>query len=233
MQPPNRSEMLVQQLAERGVRDPLVLEAMASVPRELFVPPAYARYAYVDSPLPIKQGQMISQPYMVARMIEAAGIDRTSRVLEVGTGSGYAAAVLAHIASEVYTIERHAELARDAEARLARLDIHNAFVRHGDGTLGWPEKAPFDAIVVAAGAPEAPRALVEQLGPGGRLVIPIGMTAWEQRLVRIARIGPGEVSVQDLGAVVFVPLIGEQGWRGIHARDPDVMCVRRALAAYD
>ena len=152
-----REYMVRTQIAARGVRDPAVLEAMRRVPREAFLPPELEEFAHVDSPLPIEQGQTISQPYIVALMTAALQLGPGDRVLEIGTGSGYAAAVLARIAREVYTIERHEELARVAADRLAHLGFSNVSVRHGDGTLGWPEHAPFDAIVVAAGGPESAR----------------------------------------------------------------------------
>ncbi|MFQ5459763.1 MAG: protein-L-isoaspartate(D-aspartate) O-methyltransferase, partial [Anaerolineae bacterium] len=166
--------MVENQLAVRGIADGAVLTAMAMVPREAFVDPDLAEYAYDDAPLPIDAGQTISQPYMVALMLEALEVRPSDRVLEVGTGSGYAAAVLSMIAAEVFTVERIESLATAARRRLADLGHDNVHVRRGDGTLGWREEAPFDAVVVAAGGPEAPQALLEQLGVGGRLVIPIG-----------------------------------------------------------
>jgi protein-L-isoaspartate(D-aspartate) O-methyltransferase len=207
-----RNEMVERQLRARGLKDERVLEAMRRVPREEFVPPALVEFVYEDSPLPIDEGQTISQPFIVALMTEAAEISAKDRVLEVGTGSGYAAAVLSLVASEVYTIERHASLALAAETRLRQLGYDNVHVRHGDGTLGWPEKAPFDAILVAAGGPEPPRPLVDQLAIGGRLVIPIGPSPRLQRLVRIRREDATNYSQEDLGPVQFVPLIGTEGW---------------------
>jgi protein-L-isoaspartate(D-aspartate) O-methyltransferase len=207
-----RESMVRTQIAARGVRDPAVLEAMRRVPREAFLPAELEEFAYVDSPLPIAQGQTISQPYIVALMTAALELGPGDRVLEIGTGSGYAAAVLARIAREVYTIERHEELARVATARLAHLGFSNVSVRHGDGTLGWPEHAPFDAIVVAAGGPVVPEALLEQLAPGGRLVIPIGEDRALQQLVRVTRERDGRLRREALGDVRFVPLIGAQGW---------------------
>lgn len=206
-----REAMVATQIAARGVVDPRVLDAMRRVPREAFLPAAQAEQAYADNPLPIEAGQTISQPYIVALMAEAAQIKPGDRVLEVGTGSGYAAAILAELAAEVYTIERHAELAEVAATRLA--DRPHVQVLHGDGTLGWPEHAPFDAIVVAAGGPDAPRALLDQLAIGGRLVIPIGATVREQSLLRITRTSAKRYERDDLGAVRFVPLIGSQGWQ--------------------
>jgi len=210
----DRRHMVEAQIASRGIRDPAILRAMASVPREAFVPPELAEFAYEDAPLPIEAGQTISQPYIVAAMIEALGLPPGSRVLEVGAGSGYAAAVLGQLADEVYTIERHQDLARLAAERCQRLGYGNVHVRHGDGTLGWPEHAPFDGIVVAAGGPDAPPSLLEQLRIGGRLVIPIGPTPREQTLVRVTRTADERWTREDLGAVRFVPLVGAEGWRG-------------------
>jgi protein-L-isoaspartate(D-aspartate) O-methyltransferase len=203
--------MVDRHIRARGVHDPRVLDALRTVPREAFVPPELADMAYDDRPLPIEAGQTISQPYIVAVMTEALALEPGHRVLEIGTGSGYAAAVLAHIAKQVYSVERHAELAEIARARLAKLGYSNAEVLCGDGTLGWSEHAPFDAIVVAAGGPDVPRALLDQLAIGGRLVIPVG-TGRAQELVRITRAGEAEYRREDLGAVQFVPLIGAQGW---------------------
>ena len=214
--------MVARQLEARGIRDPRVLQAMRAVPREEFVPPELVEFAYEDSPLPIAEQQTISQPYIVAAMIEALQLDQGSRILEVGTGSGYAAAVLAMIAARVYTIERHAGLATAAAARLEQLNIRNVQVRTGDGSLGWPEHAPFDGIVVAAGGPDIPEALIEQLAIGGRLVIPVGATPREQTLVRIQRTGPDSLSREDLGPVRFVPLIGAQAWEDESGRRPRV-----------
>jgi len=207
----SRKLMVERHIRARGVNDPRVLDALSTVPREAFVPPELADQAYEDRPLPIEAGQTISQPYVVAVMTEALGLDPGDRVLEIGAGSGYAAAVLATIAKEVYTIERHAELAELARERLARLGYANAEVRCGDGTLGWPELAPFDAIIVAAGGPDLPRALLAQLAIGGRLVMPVGSDR-AQTLVRVVRVSETEYRREDLGAVMFVPLVGEQGW---------------------
>jgi len=205
-----RLEMVERQVAARGVSDPAVLDAMRRVPRELFVDPEFAHAAYTDSPLPIAQGQTISQPFIVALMLEASGVGRASRLLEVGTGSGYAAAVAALIAGEVFTVERHPELAEEAAARFAAMGLRNVHVRCGDGTLGWPETAPFDVILVAAGGPEVPASLREQLAVGGRLVIPVGVE--QQRLLRVIRTDPNAFTCDDLGPVSFVPLVGRQGW---------------------
>ncbi len=205
--------MVEHHIRARGVRDLRVLAAMEAVPREAFLPPELAELAYEDRPLPIEAGQTISQPYIVALMTEALRIQPGEDVLEIGTGSGYAAAVLAGVARRVYTVERHAELADLARERLARLGYHNVLVHCGDGTLGWPEHAPFAAIVAAASGPEVPAALIEQLALGGRLVMPVGSSR-AQELVRVTRVGPTELRHEDLGAVQFVPLIGEQGWTG-------------------
>ena len=207
-----RETMVRRHLAARGIHDPAVLGAMRSVPREAFLPPELAEFAYEDAPLPIEEGQTISQPYIVALMAEALELRPEDRVLEVGTGSGYAAAVLGRIAREVYTIERHGALADTAAGRLLELGFRNVHVRHGDGTLGWPEHAPYDAIVVAAGGPDVPDALVRQLAVGGRLVIPLGADRDLQTLVRITRQADGRLHHEDLGGVRFVPLIGAQGW---------------------
>lgn len=207
-----RDRMVERQIAQRGVRDARVLGAMRSVPREAFVDPGDEARAHDDGPLPIGAGQTISQPYIVALMIEAARLTPDSRVLEVGAGSGYAAAVMSRIAARVLAIERHATLAAQAALRLRRLGYANVELRVGDGTLGWPEAAPFDAIVVSAGAPRVPEALRSQLAIGGRLVLPVGGQARRQQLVRVTRAGEDDFTQDDLGAVAFVPLIGEQGW---------------------
>ena len=207
-----RRQMVAHQIQERGVRSAAVARAMRDVPREEFMAEKMREFAYADSALPIEEGQTISQPYIVAYMTEALGLEGGERVLEVGTGSGYAAAVLAHIADEVYTIERHPSLARSARATLQRLGYRNVHVIEGDGTKGWPEAAPYDAIVVAAGGIEVPAALRDQLAVGGRLVIPVGPTPREQRLVRVTRISEEKFEEEDLLPVRFVPLIGEQGW---------------------
>ena len=207
-----RSRMVDEQLVARGIRDPRVLAAMAAVPRERFIDADQAEFAYDDGPLPIGEGQTISQPYVVARMIEALELAPTDRVLEIGTGSGYAAAVLAEVCAQVYTVERVAALADRARRRLAELGYAPVRVRAGDGTLGWPEHAPYDAIVATAGGPTVPPALREQLVPGGRLVMPVGRSLYGQRLVRVVR-GDGDVDRrEELEAVAFVPLIGAQGW---------------------
>lgn len=206
-----RKRMVRRQIARRGVSDARVLEAMATVPRERFVAPDLARWAYQDGPLPIAEGQTVSQPYVVALMVEALELSPSDRVLEVGAGCGYAAAVLAQVAGAVFTVERHASLAAEARSRLAELGYCNVRVRHGDGTEGWREHAPYDAVAVAAGGPRVPPALRDQLRPGGRLVIPVG-SADGQRLVRERRGEDGSFAREELGRVRFVPLVGTQGW---------------------
>lgn len=208
-----RREMVRRQIAHRGVRDPRVLEAMSTVPREAFVPERLAEVAYDDTALPIEEEQTISQPYIVALMAEALEVQAGQRVLEVGAGSGYAAAVLSRIAGEVYAIERHAALADLARERMRRLGYDNVHIRQGDGTLGWPEHSPYDAIAVAAGGPKVPPALQQQLAVGGRLVIPVGTDPRLQELVRIRRVAPDRFEQENLGGVRFVPLVGAQGWK--------------------
>jgi protein-L-isoaspartate(D-aspartate) O-methyltransferase len=208
-----RTAMVAHQIVARGVENPAVLAAMRTVPREAFVPEPLREFAYEDSPLPIEAGQTISQPYIVALMIEAAEIGPEDRMLEIGVGSGYATAVASRIARRVHAIDRHAELADLARERMARLHYDNVVIRTGDGTQGWPENAPFDVILVAAGGPEIPRPLCRQLAIGGRLVIPVG-DADQQRLVRIVRTSKDNYEEEDLGPVQFVPLIGAHGWKG-------------------
>ncbi|MFL6291899.1 MAG: protein-L-isoaspartate(D-aspartate) O-methyltransferase, partial [Thermoanaerobaculia bacterium] len=208
-----RRDMVQRQIAGRGVRDRRVLDGLLAVPREAFVPERLHEFAYDDTALPIEEQQTISQPYIVALMAEALEIGPDDRVLEVGAGSGYAAAVLSRIAREVYAIERHRALAELARERMQRLGYTNVHIVHGDGTLGWPEHAPYDAIAVAAGGPDVPPALRSQLASGGRLVIPIGTDPRLQELVRVRRTGPDEFKRESLGAVRFVPLVGAQGWR--------------------
>ena len=207
-----RLQMVQDQVFARGVRSDNVLDAMRKVPREQFLPEELREFAYEDSPLPIAGGQTISQPYIVAFMAEALNLQGGENVLEIGAGSGYAAAVLAQIAGNVYTIERVQELASSARATLARLGFGNVQVRHGDGTRGWPEKAPFDAIVVAAGGPDVPESLKQQLRIGGRIVIPVGPDQRFQELVRMTRVSENRFEVEELADVRFVPLIGEEGW---------------------
>ncbi|MCW4463145.1 protein-L-isoaspartate(D-aspartate) O-methyltransferase [Sphingomonas sp. BT-65] len=203
--------MVERQIAGRGIADPALLDAMREVPREAFVPEAVREFAYEDSPLPIEAGQTISQPYIVALMIEAARIGPGDRVLEIGLGSGYAAAVMSRIAGHVYTIDRHAELTALARGRMAQLGYDNVEIRTADGTAGWSECAPFDAILVAAGGPELPEPLCRQFAIGGRLVMPVGDIE-EQRLMRVTRTAADSFDREDLGAVRFVPLVGAHGW---------------------
>jgi protein-L-isoaspartate(D-aspartate) O-methyltransferase len=207
-----RTRMVDAQLARRAITDKSVLLAFRAVPREEFIPDDLAEFAYRDTPLPISAGQTISQPYIVAFTVQALGLHGGERVLEVGTGSGYAAAILSRTAKDVYTIERIPSLADSARARLLRLGFSNVEVACGDGSLGWPEHAPYDAIAVAAGGPKAPPALLSQLKLGGRLVIPIGPDETSQVLVRITRESEAEYRQEPLTDVRFVPLIGEQAW---------------------
>ncbi|MBJ6802643.1 protein-L-isoaspartate(D-aspartate) O-methyltransferase [Geomonas propionica] len=207
-----KERMLSQHLAGRGVVDQAVLKAMREVPREAFLPPGMEYLAYDDGPLPIQEGQTISQPYIVAYMVEALELQGGERVLEIGTGSGYAAAVLSLCAAQVFTVERIPSLSHLAAERLRELGYGNVTVHLGDGTLGWQEHAPYDAIVVTAGAPEVPEELERQLAPGGRLVIPVGPTPHLQDLVRVRRDRSGSLHRETLCAVRFVPLIGAQGW---------------------
>ncbi len=204
--------MVETQIAARGVRDPRVLQALREVPRDRFLPEHLAPLAYEDAALPIDEGQTISQPYIVAAMAEALELEPADRVLEIGTGSGYAAAVLARLAAEVYSVERHAALAETAARRLTELGFENVHVKHGDGTEGWPEHAPYDAIAVAAGGPEVPPPLAEQLAIGGRLVMPVGATQHAQTLIRVRRTGEHQYAREALGECRFVPLIGAAGW---------------------
>ena len=207
-----RELMVRQQIARRGIRSGLVLDAMGQVPREEFLPAGQGLFAYDDGPLPIGEGQTISQPFIVAYMADALDLKGGENVLEIGTGSGYAAAVLAAIAAEVYTIERIAPLADMARQTLQRLGYANVHVRCCDGTLGWPEQSPYDGIVVSAGAPSVPESLRHQLRIGGRMIIPVGSGRSYQELVRVTRIEENEWTSEDMLAVRFVPLVGEEGW---------------------
>jgi protein-L-isoaspartate(D-aspartate) O-methyltransferase len=206
-----RERMVREQLASRNIRDPRVLAAMRSVPREQFVPPENRHLAYADGPLPIGQSQTISQPYIVALMTQLLELGGEEKVLEVGTGSGYQAAVLSHLAKSVYTIERHAPLARIAERVFSQLRLENIHIHVGDGTQGLPEAAPFEAIIVTAAAPEVPKPLLDQLADGGRLVIPVGGRRG-QYLERWRRHGD-EFKSETLEPVAFVPLMGKHGWK--------------------
>ncbi|AVA25097.1 MULTISPECIES: protein-L-isoaspartate(D-aspartate) O-methyltransferase [unclassified Rhizobium] len=206
-----RLHMVEKQIAGRGIRDPALLNAMRLIPRENFVEKGFEMFAYNDCPLPIGKGQTISQPYMVALMIEAAEVKSSDTVLEIGAGLGYATAILSRMAAHVFAVERHASLAAGATERLQRLGYDNIDLRCGDGSKGWPKAAPFDAILVSAAAPEVPQALKEQLTVGGRLVIPVGPEESRQTLLKIVRKGPDNFTTQNLGAVIFVPLISEHG----------------------
>ncbi len=206
-----RARMVDHDIAGRGVRDEAVLAAMRRVPRHRFVSPGAGPAAYADHPLPIGSGQTISQPFIVAAMAEAAHLSPTDRVLEIGTGSGYGAAVLAELAESVVTVERYRELADHASALLDELGYDTVHVVVGDGTQGWPEGSPYDAIVVTAAGPEPPAPLLEQLADGGRLVIPLGRLRDGQDLVRLTRRGD-RLDREKLGDVRFVPLIGEHGF---------------------
>lgn len=203
-------EDMIAGIRRRGIRDDRILAAFRHVPREDFVPEAVREHAYDDSPLPIGLNQTISQPYIVAYMVHLAQLQPTSRVLEVGTGSGYAAAILAELAGDIFTIERQPELYESSRKKLQEFGYRNTRVRLGDGTQGWPEEAPFDAILVAAGADHIPRPLLSQLNIGGRLIIPIGQNRLGQELLRVTRLGPDRYESKDCGPVSFVALISSQ-----------------------
>jgi protein-L-isoaspartate(D-aspartate) O-methyltransferase len=207
-----RETMVARQIAGRGIGNRHLLAAMREVPRERFVDEALAAMAYEDGPLPIAAGQTVSQPYIVALMIEAAGIGPGDAVLEVGAGSGYAAAVMSRIAGRVTAIERHETLAAEAAARIARLGYDNVRIVQGDGSAGWPEGAPYDRIIVSASGSHAPRSLKHQLVVGGVLVIPIGAPGDVQMLAKVSRIATSEFEQIELLPVRFVPLIGAEGW---------------------
>jgi protein-L-isoaspartate(D-aspartate) O-methyltransferase len=207
-----RERMVREQIAGRGIEDTAVLRAMRIVPREIFVPERYRRYAYDDTPLPIPGKQTISQPYVVALMISRLELDADDCVLEIGTGSGYAAALLGQIVREVHTVERIMELVKYARERLELLGYDNIHVHRGDGTLGWEPEAPYDGIIVAAGGPSVPESLKRQLAENGRLIIPVGRSERQQNLIRVIKSGEDNFEESDLGAVAFVPLIGDEGW---------------------
>lgn len=207
-----RRRMVERQIVSRGVTHRRTLEAMRTVPRERFVPERLVGFAYEDAPLPIEEGQTISQPLIVAMMVEALELKPEDRVLEIGAGSGYAAAVLSRVAREVFAIERFAKLADRARERVKSLGYDNLEIIRADGTLGWPAHAPYDAILVSAGGPEPPKSLLNQLAIGGRLVIPVGSSPRSQELVRIRRDGERKYSQESLGQVQFVPLIGSEAW---------------------
>jgi protein-L-isoaspartate(D-aspartate) O-methyltransferase len=199
--------MVSRQIEARGIREQAVLQAMRATPRHLFVPEPQRNLAYEDHPLPIGHGQTISQPYIVAAMTELLELRKTDRVLEIGTGSGYQAAVLSPLAAEVYTIELVGPLAQSARAVLDQLGYRNVTVRHGDGYKGWPEKAPFDRIILTAAPPKIPEALIRQLKPGGRLVAPEGSTVLDQELVVIEKAGDGKIRRRSVFPVRFVPMV--------------------------
>lgn len=207
-----REAMVERQLRRRAICEPEILDAFRAVPRELFVGRDVVRRAYGDHPLPIGAGQTISQPYIIALMIQAASIGASDQVLEIGAGSGYAAAVMSRIAARVIGIERQHDLIDTARERLRRLGFDNVEIFEGDGSLGWPDHAPYDAILAAACGRHVPTCLVEQLAPAGRLVMPIGEPSMIQKLVRVAKRDDGSLLHSDLGMVRFVPLIGKQGW---------------------
>ncbi len=207
-----RARMVETQLIERGITDDNVLRAMKRVPRELFVKPDHVQFAYDDQPLTIGSGQTISQPFVVAFMIAALELKNSDVVLEIGAGSGYAAAVLSEIARDVFAIERIGALADFARSNLNAAGYGNVHVRHADGTAGWPENAPFDAILVSAGAPAVPQTLKMQLKLGGRMLIPVGESQRDQALKRVTRSDHDTFQEDDLGDVRFVPLIGQEGW---------------------
>jgi protein-L-isoaspartate(D-aspartate) O-methyltransferase len=207
-----REAMVEQHLKRRGIAEQPIIEAFRAVPRELFVSPEYEHLAYGDHPLPIEAGQTISQPYIVALTIQAAEIGPGDRVLEVGAGSGYAAAVISRIAAEVTAIERQHDLVEVARERLRRLSYDNVEIVEGDGTRGCSDRAPFDAIVAAASGSHVPKAFIEQLSPGGRIVMPVGDPGWVQQLIKVTKQDDGTLKQENLGGVRFVPLIGEQGW---------------------
>ena len=205
-------ERMIDRLRDHyGIQDVRVLDAMRNVPRHLFVPEALQSRAYGDHALPIAANQTISQPFIVARMTELLELDQRSRVLEIGSGSGYQTAVLSKLAAQVFGIERIADLAREAQARLRQLDIHNATVKCFDGTLGWNAHAPYNGILVTAGGPNVPDPLLAQLKVGGRLVVPVGVTRGSQTLIRVLRTETG-FEHENHGACAFVPLIGRYGW---------------------
>ena len=208
-----REAMVERQLKRRGISEPPILDAFLAVPREAFVAPDYAHAAYGDYPLPIEAGQTISQPYIVALMIQAAEIHARDTVLEVGAGSGYAAAVISRIAKRVIGIERQHDLVEVARGRIRSLGYDNVKIVEGDGTRGCPDEAPFDAILAAASGSHVPPPLVEQLAPGGRLVMPLGEPGWVQELVKVTKQEDGILKQQNLGGGRFVPLIGEEGWK--------------------
>jgi protein-L-isoaspartate(D-aspartate) O-methyltransferase len=205
-----RIAMVELQLRQRGIRDERILQAMAKVPRHQLVSPAFESHAYEDQPMPIGEGQTISQPYIVAAMLEPLSLTQSDRVLEIGTGSGYQTALLAELTAEVFSVERHPSLAETATQMLQRLGYKNVHIRVGDGSLGWPEGGPFDAIVVSAAVPRVPAAMVDQMKDGGRLIAPVG-TPDAQELLLVRQVG-AELTMKRLDGCRFVPLVGEQGF---------------------
>jgi protein-L-isoaspartate(D-aspartate) O-methyltransferase len=208
-----RKEMVERQLRRRGITEPDILDAFRAVPREAFISDEFAHQAYGDHPLPIEAGQTISQPYIVALMIQAAAIKPGDTVLEVGAGSGYAAAVISRIAARVVGIERQHDLVEIARERLRRLGYDNVEIVEGDGTKGCADQAPFDAILAAASGSHVPGPLIEQLAPSGRLVMPVGEPGWVQELIKVTKQEDGILKQENLGGVRFVALIGEEGWK--------------------
>ena len=207
-----RERMIERHIEGRGLDNPALIAAFRAVPREAFVSGDYAEGAYADSPLPIESGQTISQPYIVALTIDAAEIGPGDKVLEIGAGSGYAAAVIGQIARQVIAVERHHELVRIADERMRRMGYDNVVIVEGDGTLGCPEEAPFDAIVAAASGSHVPQVLLDQLKPGGRIVMPLGDPGAIQRLIKVTKHQDGTLEQANLGAVRFVPLVGTHGF---------------------
>jgi protein-L-isoaspartate(D-aspartate) O-methyltransferase len=207
-----REAMIERQIANRGISEPVILEAFRAVPREEFLAQDYRDLAYGDHPLPIEAGQTISQPYIVALMLRAAEIKFGDRVIEIGAGSGYAAAVMSRIAGEVVAVERKRELVDVARERMNRLGFDNVRIVEGDGTRGWDAEAPYDAILAAASGSHVPKPWVDQLADGGRIVMPVGEPDAIQKLVKVTKGPAGHLITEDLGSVRFVPLIGEEGW---------------------
>lgn len=208
-----REAMVDRQLRRRGITDRHILDAFLEVPREAFVSPEHAELAYGDHPLPIEAGQTISQPYIVALMIQAAEIGLRDKVLEVGAGSGYAAAIISRIAGQVFAIERQHELVEVARERIGRLGYDNIEILEGDGTKGCPDHAPFDAILAAASGSHVPNALLDQIAEDAHIIMPLGSPGWAQELVKVTKRPDGAVERENLGGVRFVPLIGEEGWK--------------------
>ncbi len=207
-----REAMVARQVEARGIANAVLVAALRDVPREAFVPESLAAFAYDDTPLPINAGQTISQPYIVALMIDAACVKPGHRVLEIGAGSGYAAAVMSRIAERVIAIERVPALAEAARERLARLGYRNVEIIAADGSAGWPSGAPYDAMIAAASGRHVPQLLLDQLAPGGTLVMPVGAAGNVQALVKVVRTGPDTFEQTELCPVRFVPLIGAEGW---------------------